>query len=299
MKKKVLFINTPAYDRSKAFFPPDIAYLVSAFEKEEIECDVFDANFDSDKIMDIRMLSALYMHRIILFVFLPIVIRFHEFTFCARADQIVKYGIENLLFFKKYGCNSIEIRVENGSSNSLQNYGKGTTVDQNILALNMVRNAKIFPSVDYIMFEPETSLDDLKENLSFIKKSKLWGYYHPVLYSKVLPLEGTQYEKYLSLSDEQYFSYEDVFRVYTNINQFRKKYQDKINVLIDIMNDFVSNHNMINKKQYIWLRTLPYTFFAELVYDQDLEKEINFVDAFSKKEHVDEKLVLIKQQLGV
>ena len=77
MKKKVLFINTPAYDRSKAFFPPDIAYLVSAFEKEEIECDVFDANFDSDKIMDIRMLSALYMHRIILFVFLPIVIRFH------------------------------------------------------------------------------------------------------------------------------------------------------------------------------------------------------------------------------
>lgn len=49
IKKKILIINAPAYDQSKAFFPLDIAYLVSAFEKNDISCDVFDANFDSDK----------------------------------------------------------------------------------------------------------------------------------------------------------------------------------------------------------------------------------------------------------
>ena len=497
MKKKILAVNAPAYDRSKTFFSPEIAYLVSIFKKNGIECDVFDANFDKDKEMDvICSIPALYnfvcvfadcypfpysdqyafpymlriarqikkvadvpvliggryatlhhkeivscydcfdiivrgdVERIVVDIYkdyihnscfstifpgatylnfkgeqkisnmirieedldeLPfpsqevqerylvkkladgsrkmvvsimssrgcpysckycsstiykrkwsarsprnvaeevyaisqkygdIIVKFVddnfyvdpfraksiinlitekcnrviEFTFCARADQIVKHGMENLLFFKKHGCKSIEMGIENGSSNSLQNYGKGTTVDQNIRALNMVRGAKIFPSVDYIMFEPETTLNDLKENLSFIK-SKLWGYYHPVLYSKVLPLEGTQYEKYLSLSEEQYFSHKDVYRVYASMNQFRVKYQNRINILIDVMNDFVSNGVTINKKQYIWLRTLPYTFFAELVSSQELEKEIDFVDAFSLKENVDEKLALIEKQI--
>ena len=222
--------------------------------------------------------------------------RIIEFTFCARADQIVKHGMENLLFFKKHGCNSIEIGIENGSSNSLLNYGKETTVEQNIRALNMVRNAKIFPSVDYILFEPETSINDLKKNLTFIK-SQLWGYYHPVLYSKIVPLEGTQYEKYRYLSEEQYFTCKDVYHVYTSMNQFRSKYQNRINALIDIMNSVQSNNVTINKRQYIWLRTLPYMFFSELITHQTWDQKLNFVDTFSLKEQVDEKLALIEQQI--
>ena len=496
IKKKILIINAPAYDQSKAFFPPDIAYLVSAFEKNNISCDVFDANFDSDKekkvidavstsynfvcifadcypfpysdnyafpymlkiakqikkVSDVPILiggryatlhhkeivachdcfdiivrgdvervvveiyknyinkgcfsvafpgitylkfqgkqkisdiirieenldelpfpsqevqerylienlpdgsrkmiipimssrgcpynckycsSTIYKRKwsarspesvaeeiyvisqkygdiLVRFVddnfyvdpfraksivnrFIEKCDRIIEFTFCARADQIVKHGMDNLLFFKKHGCNSIEIGIENGSSDSLQNYGKGTTVDQNLLALNMVRSARIFPSVDYIMFEPETSLNDLKENLDFIKKSKLWGYYHPVLYSKVVPLEGTQYEKYLSLSDKQYFSHEEVFYVYTYMKKFMENYQGRINKLIDKMNDLISNKSMINKRQYIWLRTLPYIFFSELIYSRVPEKA-NFFEAFSIKERIDQRLNLIEQQ---
>ena len=497
MKKRVLAVNAPAYDQSKAFFPPEIAYLVSAFKKNGIQCDVFDANFDKDMETDvIESIPALYdfvcifadcypfpysddyafpymlriarqikkvadipvliggryatlhhkeivschncfdivvrgdVERIVVDIYndyfhnggfstafpgatylkfqgeqkisdvirleedldeLPfpsqkvqerylvkkladgsckrfisimssrgcpyhckycsstiykrkwtarspenvaeevyaisqkygnVIVKFAddnfyvdlvraksiinqiaekcnriiEFTFCARADQIVKHGMENLLFFKKHGCNSIEIGIENGSSNSLLNYGKETTVEQNIRALNMVRNAKIFPSVDYILFEPETSINDLKKNLTFIK-SQLWGYYHPVLYSKIVPLEGTQYEKYRYLSEEQYFTCKDVYHVYTSMNQFRSKYQNRINALIDIMNSVQSNNVTINKRQYILLRTLPYMFFSELITHQTWDQKLNFVDTFSLKEQVDEKLALIEQQI--
>ena len=55
MKKKVLAVHAPAYDRSKAFFSPEIAYLVSDFERNGIECDVFDANFDCDKELEEKL----------------------------------------------------------------------------------------------------------------------------------------------------------------------------------------------------------------------------------------------------
>ena len=110
-----------------------------------------------------------------------------------------------------------------------------------------------------------------------------------------MPLEGTQYEKYLSLSDKQYFSHEEVFYVYTYMKNFMEKYQGRINKLIDKMNDLISNNSMINKRQYIWLRTLPYIFFSELIYSQAPEKA-NFFEAFSIKEHIDQRLNLIKQQ---
>ena len=81
------------------------------------------------------------------------------------------------------------------------------------------------------------------------------------------------------------------------MNQFRSKYQNRINALIDIMNSVQSNNVTINKRQYIWLRTLPYMFFSELITHQTWDQKLNFVDTFSLKEQVDEKLALIEQQI--
>ena len=79
------------------------------------------------------------------------------------------------------------------------------------------------------------------------------------------------------------------------MKKFMENYQGRINKLIDKMNDLISNKSMINKRQYIWLRTLPYIFFSELIYSRVPEKA-NFFEAFSIKERIDQRLNLIEQQ---
>ena len=79
------------------------------------------------------------------------------------------------------------------------------------------------------------------------------------------------------------------------MKKFTENYHGRINKLIDKMNDLISNKSMINKRQYIWLRTLPYIFFSELIYSGVPEKA-NFFEAFSIKVRIDQRLNLIEQQ---
>ena len=58
-----------------------------------------------------------------------------EFAFSTRSDQIVKNGYDNLLYFQKHGCKSIEVGIENGSDSVLQRYKKGTNKKINSLAI--------------------------------------------------------------------------------------------------------------------------------------------------------------------
>lgn len=71
------------------------------------------------------------------------------------------------------GLQNILVGLESGRNESLKRLNKFTTVEDNENALRILREAGIEPSVGFIMFEPDSTLDDLKINLAFLKRNHL------------------------------------------------------------------------------------------------------------------------------
>ncbi|MEG2898076.1 MAG: radical SAM protein, partial [Eubacterium sp.] len=88
----------------------------------------------------------------------------------ARANDIEPETTEALV---KAGLQNILVGLESGKNESLKRLNKYTTVEDNENALRVLRAAGIEPSVGFIMFEPDSTLDDLKINLDFLKRNHL------------------------------------------------------------------------------------------------------------------------------
>jgi anaerobic magnesium-protoporphyrin IX monomethyl ester cyclase len=71
------------------------------------------------------------------------------------------------------GLKDILVGLESGRDESLARLNKHTTVAQNEKALTILRAHGIEPNVGFIMFEPDSSLADLKANLAFLKRNHL------------------------------------------------------------------------------------------------------------------------------
>lgn len=71
------------------------------------------------------------------------------------------------------GLRHILIGLESGRDESLKRLNKRTTVAQNERALQILRKHGIEPNVGFIMFEPDSSLDDISANLAFLKRNDL------------------------------------------------------------------------------------------------------------------------------
>lgn len=80
------------------------------------------------------------------------------------------------------GVATIELGIENGSQRVLDRYNKKTTLSNNQLALRILKESNIEYAVDYIFFDHYTNLDDIGDNIRFLKQTGLWGYYPPVVF---------------------------------------------------------------------------------------------------------------------
>jgi len=93
------------------------------------------------------------------------------------------------------GLRHILVGLESGKDESLQRMNKLTTVAQNEKALAILRMHGVEPNVGFIMFEPDSSPDDLRINLEFLKRNDLLknlAVTANVLYHHQIVLEGTQ-----------------------------------------------------------------------------------------------------------
>ncbi len=93
------------------------------------------------------------------------------------------------------GLRHILIGLESGKDESLRRMNKMTTVAQNENALRILRKHGIDPNVGFIMFEPDSSLSDVRVNLEFLKRNDLLkrlSVTANVLYHHQIVLEGTQ-----------------------------------------------------------------------------------------------------------
>ena len=109
----------------------------------------------------------------------------------ARANDIEPETIRAL---KKAGLQDILVGLESGRDESLERLGKKTSVADNERALAVLRENGIEPSVGFIMFEPDSSLEDLRVNFDFLKRNRLLDKLETavnVLYHHQIILQGS------------------------------------------------------------------------------------------------------------
>ena len=63
--------------------------------------------------------------------------------------------------------------VESGSPSQLIRYGKGVTVEETEQAIRILREIGFNVEPGFIFFDPEATLDELKESIDFIKRTEL------------------------------------------------------------------------------------------------------------------------------
>jgi hypothetical protein len=93
------------------------------------------------------------------------------------------------------GLRHILIGLESGKDESLRRMNKMTTVAQNENALRILRKHGVEPNVGFIMFEPDSLLEDVRINFDFLKRNDLLknlSVTANVLYHHQIVLEGTQ-----------------------------------------------------------------------------------------------------------
>jgi anaerobic magnesium-protoporphyrin IX monomethyl ester cyclase len=115
-----------------------------------------------------------------------------------RVNDIHDETIEALV---DAGLRNILIGIESGKDGSLKRMNKMTTVAQNENALRILRKHGIEPNVGFIMFEPDSSLEDLRTNFEFLGRNGLLERLPittNVLYHFQIVLKGTPaYQKLL------------------------------------------------------------------------------------------------------
>lgn len=106
-----------------------------------------------------------------------------NFSVSTRADHIYNERLsdtenERLRYIaqrhKMAGLNRVFVGLESGSPTQLRRYGKNITVEGNYRALEILWNLGIDAVAGYIPIDPLMTLQELKENLEFLRKTKMY-----------------------------------------------------------------------------------------------------------------------------
>jgi radical SAM superfamily enzyme YgiQ (UPF0313 family) len=161
------------------------------------------------------------------------------FALNARAEQIVNLGEEGLRILKEAGLRAVEIGIESGSQSVLDRYDKRTTVEMNRRALDRVNEAGIKAEIDFILFDPWTTFEELKENLDFIERMLPANYpFRKILHTELLLNPGSPVQtRFLKAIGEEYRAHEVVpysikdpraAGVFEGMDEFLKRVRPKL-----------------------------------------------------------------------
>lgn len=81
-----------------------------------------------------------------------------------RADEVEE---ETVLLLKEAGLTDVFLGIESGVQRQLDTYNKGTTVEQNRRAIEIVRKAGVNLRCGYIMFDPYVTASELADSFQF------------------------------------------------------------------------------------------------------------------------------------
>jgi radical SAM superfamily enzyme YgiQ (UPF0313 family) len=156
-----------------------------------------------------------------------------SFAFLTRADQVVK-GERFFPALRQAGLRYVSVGIESGSEASLERMVKQTGVEINRRALQILHDNDVAAQVEFIMFEPGSTLDDLHANLRFIEQQGLFGYFPPLLFGRLLLMPGTpareqiERERGLRGSIHQSLPYDFIDPGVTEVSQLLGDFQQEL-----------------------------------------------------------------------
>lgn len=160
----------------------------------------------------------------------------------ARANDIEPETTKALV---DAGLQHILVGLESGKNESLKRLNKLTTVADNENALAVLRQAGIEPSVGFIMFEPDSTIDDLKINLDFLKRNKLLKtleisvnvlYHHQIILAGSSSYHDLLAAGRLNISDHSTYEANTDY-LNANVATLAKMMRDITNHIFDYMKD--------------------------------------------------------------
>lgn len=93
------------------------------------------------------------------------------FTCYIRADTIKERDLELLRVLHSAGLSSVFTGIEAGCDSMLKLFGKRATVADNEASIQLFKKTTIYQRIGFIMFTPETTLQDVEDNLAFLIKT--------------------------------------------------------------------------------------------------------------------------------
>jgi len=123
-----------------------------------------------------------------------------------RVNDIQEKSLREL---SRAGLQDVFLGVESASNRSLRRMRKGTTIEQAEKAIALLRRYDIEPYCGFIMFEPDSSLKDIRDNFNFLKKNSLINKLITsldLLYHPQIVLMGTDSYRMLKERDRMEYS---------------------------------------------------------------------------------------------
>jgi radical SAM superfamily enzyme YgiQ (UPF0313 family) len=123
-----------------------------------------------------------------------------------RVNDIQERSLKKLV---GSGLRDVFLGVESGSSTVLKRMRKQTTREQTVKALKRLRNCGIEPHIGFIMFDPESDLQNIRDNFTFLTSQKLLGNLScsvQLLYHPEIVLMGTDTYRALKMDKAIRFS---------------------------------------------------------------------------------------------
>lgn len=182
-----------------------------------------------------------------------------KFLIQTRANWIDE---ENIRLLKTIGLNAIAIGIETGSNRVIRLYNKGfNDISYNIQAIQTLIKLGVPYKMNFIMYEPSTTMDDIRQNIDYFFKS---GYpkgvtpSHPPasFFDKLVLFQGTRaYEYYKNQKDVQLkiiknqvvyeFKDKDVALFYLYVKEWRNKVKFLNQVYYFLLNQTYASSNYI------------------------------------------------------
>lgn len=92
-----------------------------------------------------------------------------EWGFDTRANGVVALSDDGLSTLRQAGLRVVAMGLESGSQAQLKRFNKGMRVESNWAAVRRLRESGIDHRFGFIMYDPETSFDDLLHNIDFAR----------------------------------------------------------------------------------------------------------------------------------
>ena len=212
------------------------------------------------------------------------------FSFSTRVNQLIR-GQSYLQELRSLGLRAVELGIESGSQKALIRFAKDTTVSQNYEAIRLLRENDIELLLDFIMFDAEATLDDIKSNLAFIEESGLdhivpWDH----LLSHMTPYLGTEIRSRYELLLRRQFNDDQlpepatlfvddkvraVFLEFEHIKHYLTSLRDKLLLIEDKLDSASGKLRVRLMLNAASIRRLPFDVLRTLVAQVDQGDPVN------------------------